>query len=301
MRFQEMMKKWREEGLRIRAVYLCMTALAVMLAVTLLLGIRHGRQVLTVQASLDPVEHEAVLALLRQEEILVVLLLTVVLLMLVSMLGLVLRPLREYIEQIQTREILTPKGSHELRYLAQAYNEAYLRGQKYNDHLLYQAEHDPLTGLFNRGAFDKLRQTHRDEQLGLMLIDVDRFKEVNDTWGHDTGDQVLKKVADLLSRNFRTTDYPCRVGGDEFVVICTGVTPQAKEVLRRKVLLVGDQLRAANDGVPSVTISVGVAFSAQCGPEDDVYRLADAALYEVKARGRDGVAFYGDAAPVNGG
>ena len=279
-------------AVRARTLYLIITALACAAALLLLATIPQTERLLA--GGLDSEESAALAALCRRQEALAVLLAGAALLTSLSTAALILFPLNEYIARIRAYETLPLRGAKELRYLAQAYNSMFAANQRHSDHLLYQAEHDPLTGLFNRGAFDDLRRAHQREHIGLMLIDVDNFKRVNDDYGHDTGDRVLKKTADLLSHSFRATDYPCRIGGDEFSVIITDISPSVKGVVQRKIRQVGEGLSRTEDGLPPVTLSVGVAFSDQCGPDQDLYKLADAALYRVKARGRNGCAFYGD-------
>ena len=297
MKLLEGIKRLRERGLRVHRVQFCMLASAAVLGAGLLYTIRVGRRTLLSGREPDPAEVERLLALMDRQEALTIALLAVGLLMFLVVLFLAVLPLEHYIDRMKAGQTLRPMGGQETRYLANAYNAAYQESKKHNDHLIYQAEHDPLTKLYNRRAFDQIRAAHENERVGLMLIDVDRFKEVNDTWGHGTGDRVLQKIAEVLSGSFRATDYPCRIGGDEFAVVCTGVTPTAKEVLRRKVREAAAKLRDTSDGLPAVTLSVGVAFGEQIAPGEDLYRMADAALYQVKAAGRDGCGFYGETYP----
>lgn len=90
----------------------------------------------------------------------------------------------------------------------------------------HQAEHDAMTELLNRRSFEKLLKIHEEgnSSYALILVDVDTFKSVNDTYGHDMGDHILKKVAENLRKAFRSIDYVCRIGGDEFAVIMVEMT-----------------------------------------------------------------------------
>ncbi|MCM1187976.1 MAG: GGDEF domain-containing protein [bacterium] len=206
---------------------------------------------------------------------------------------LVIRPLKIYIENIEGQEKLHVSGSYEFKYLALTYNNIYELNATNKAMLNYRAEHDPLTGIMNRGAFENLRHFLRSKQspIALMIIDVDNFKQVNDGYGHETGDRTLKKVAKLLEESFRSTDYPARIGGDEFAVIIPDATREMTEALRDKVKCMNDALMNPEDGLPRVSLSVGVAFS-ECGFEDTLYKKADSALYQVKADGKCGCAFY---------
>ena len=212
----------------------------------------------------------------------------------VTVMNLVMWPMNAFVNCIRHYQPLPMIGAYELRYLARAYNIMYNENQKTSAHLRHKAEHDPLTSLYNRGTFDRLREEYANLPIALMLIDVDLFKTINDTHGHETGDDVLKKVARLLDQNFRETDFPCRVGGDEFAVIMTDASSDMKELVREKILRISEALQDTSDGVPSVTLSVGVAFNDRDGGTEDIYKDADRALYVVKTHGRNGVEFYGE-------
>ena len=124
-----------------------------------------------------------------------------------------------------------------------------------------------------------------------MILDVDKFKQVNDQYGHEMGDAVLKKVAKLLEENFRATDHPARIGGDEFAVILTDATEEMKPVIEEKVQNINNRLLNPENDLPKVSLSVGIAFSAN-GFGDDLYKKADSALYVTKENGRCGYTFY---------
>ncbi|MCP5029248.1 MAG: diguanylate cyclase [Actinomycetia bacterium] len=160
----------------------------------------------------------------------------------------------------------------------------------HNEELRYRAEHDTLTGLINRRSLDaELRTALADNwpAVGTVFVDVDEFKRVNDRHGHDVGDVVLQVITQRISRVVRGADRLGRFGGDEFVVLCHGVTG-AEDVLavgRRIVESVSREPIHVGDLVLSVTVSVGAA--AASGPVDPrgLLRLADHAMYESKGRG----------------
>lgn len=206
---------------------------------------------------------------------------------------LIIKPLRIYVNCIKEEKMMEITGSYEFKYLALTYNDIFEIKNANEAMLRYQAEHDPLTGIVNRGGFEQLKNMFRVKggALGLLIIDVDKFKLVNDGYGHEVGDQVLKKVAGLLKDGFRATDYPARIGGDEFAVILTGMTEDMSAVVARKIKEINERLLHPDDGLPQVSLSVGGAFSEK-GFTDDLYKMADAALYEVKENGRCGCRFY---------
>lgn len=159
--------------------------------------------------------------------------------------------------------------------------------------LRHRAEHDPLTGLINRGAFEKAREFFRinPRPLALLIIDIDNFKQVNDSYGHEIGDLVLKRVAGVINDSFRSNDYPARIGGDEFAVIVTDITEDLKPTILNKIAAMSEALSFPSDNLPAVTLSIGGAFSSH-GFADDLYNKADSALYSVKENGRNGCKFY---------
>ncbi len=158
------------------------------------------------------------------------------------------------------------------------------------------ARNDPLTGLPNRRQFDErlgeamARARRSGAPLALLFLDIDRFKSINDSFGHAAGDAVLKEFAHRLKDNVRTTDAVARLAGDEFVVILEGIhnAAEAEQVTHKIVLATRDAFLI--DGRPlRVTTSVGVAvFEGDATPADELMARADAALYDAKNAGRDG-------------
>ena len=109
-------------------------------------------------------------------------------------------------------------GSYEFRYLAKTYNKMYEAFKQSIENLNYEASHDSLTGVYNRAGYDVVKQSLDLKSTAVLIIDADNFKKINDMYGHLVGDQVLKKIEDALRAAFRSEDYICRVGGDEFWV-----------------------------------------------------------------------------------
>lgn len=206
---------------------------------------------------------------------------------------LVLHPLEGSISAIQEEKIIPLCKSYEINYLAATYNLVYEQNATTRLHLKNKAERDELTGLLNRAAFNDLVDFYKNasEGLAFLMIDVDNFKTVNDTYGHEIGDLALKKVASLLSECFRANDFPVRYGGDEFAVIMTELTRGQKGVIERKLQYINETLQKEDTTeIPKLSVSVGVAFSNR-GFGDDLFKRADDALYKTKQNGRCGYSF----------
>lgn len=158
---------------------------------------------------------------------------------------------------------------------------------------------DPLTALANRKAFDDdLADTitiarSRSEPLTLLLADIDHFKKVNDTYGHLTGDQVLRRVAVAVQQNVKGKDIAARYGGEEFAIILPGTMLSAGIVvadgIRRGVMDETTMKRATAGRVGRVTISIGVAMLRQDDSPQSLLERADALLYAAKRGGRNRV------------
>ena len=179
-----------------------------------------------------------------------------------------------------------------------------LRQKRYADSLREKVQQsielalfDPLTGLNNRRFMENHLATMLDNArarrapLTLMILDIDHFKHVNDTYGHDCGDEVLKGFADRLRGIIRGGDLLCRLGGEEFVIVMPGVNVQAATRIAERARLAIQQEQFVIDGsgraIP-VTVSIGLAERAN-DDAGSLYRRADKALYRAKAEGRNRV------------
>lgn len=156
--------------------------------------------------------------------------------------------------------------------------------------LAIQATHDALTGLYNRRYFDSrikeeiARAARNEKPLAVLLCDLDRFKAINDTLGHQFGDEVLKRVAEAVQGATRATDLAFRWGGDEIVVLFSGPNRDgiliAAERIRKSIL------RLRTDELPDLDVSIGVAIYPEHGTQPDtLLRMADRALYIAKKGG----------------
>ena len=206
----------------------------------------------------------------------------------------IVHPLMTYNNDIKKDTQLSVRGAYELQTLAKTYNQLFEENEERQLLIKHQAEHDPLTDLLNRGSFDRILNLYEKENnsFALILIDVDTFKSVNDTYGHAMGDAILKRVSQLLLTTFRTIDYVCRIGGDEFAIIMVEMTSDLSYTISEKVTEINRQLAIPEGNAPAVSISVGVAFTDRENPGKSLFTDADSALYYTKEHGRCGYTFY---------
>lgn len=201
----------------------------------------------------------------------------------------------------------------ELLYLVEANAAAMAESRKLNERLQgarlaaeTQAQSDSLTGLHNRRAFDRslARSLARGDAFTLAHLDLDFFKQVNDTLGHAAGDQVLTEVARILLEVTRANDVVARVGGDEFVLILDGLTDEARlsSIGERLIRRLEEPIRC-DGGTARISGSIGFAASTEySAPEADrMMQDADRALYASKARGRACFSFHRAGEPAPGG
>jgi diguanylate cyclase (GGDEF)-like protein len=201
-------------------------------------------------------------------------------------------PLDRMVQNIREQKAIPPEGPEELRRVAGTYNAVMQENRDVREKLSHEASHDALTGLFNRSAYELLLESADKEHMALLVVDVDRFKQINDTYGHDIGDRVLRRVAEILQSSFRSVDIICRIGGDEFVVIMTRVNSGMRQLVSNKIARANGLLQHPEDDLPPVSLSVGVAFSDRKNPKGDFFKDADTAAYSIKRAGGAGCAFF---------
>jgi len=212
--------------------------------------------------------------------------------------NLIVRPLRQL--SITAMQLTAPQAESQLLNVqawyrdAAAIRRALLTGvrllQQTLGRLHQEAQSDALTGLANRRAMttflDLLTQT--EQTYAVLALDIDHFKRVNDVFGHDVGDLVLKHVADILKINSRSSDLVCRSGGEEFIVIMPDSPIAIAETIAQRI-----RENVATSQTPAVgrlTLSVGVAcMDDQTPTADAVLKLADERLYRAKQQGRNRV------------
>ena len=164
-----------------------------------------------------------------------------------------------------------------------------------------EAKHDKLTGIYNRNFFDSVmeyetsRAKRYKEHLTIIVVDIDHFSNYNNTYGHHVGDEVLKRVAQLMDENTRETDIVARWGGEEFVIILPSIDLAGGVRVAEKIRkIIETDKKLADNNIPNVTISAGVAsfFEHKCDNEYELFERADEALMQLaKKRGRNRVEF----------
>lgn len=203
----------------------------------------------------------------------------------------------EAMEQLSTLASSVSEGNADANVRSRLLDENGQLKQRIQD-LVLRGSNDALTGVCNRGHFDEqysLAAAHATEHrqpLGLLFIDADHFKKINDEYGHPAGDLVLKRIASVLTATVRDRDLVARYGGEEFVILLGTPSPAALESLAERVRAAIEAERIAVDGggVVRVTISVGGALGIPpYSPETpgELLVAADAALYEAKNAGRN--------------
>jgi diguanylate cyclase (GGDEF)-like protein len=167
--------------------------------------------------------------------------------------------------------------------------------EQQNNELREKSIRDLLTGLYNRRFFEELlgkefsRVKRTGQPIGLLFLDIDHFKRLNDTHGHQFGDRVLSTVAQCIERASRDSDVVARFGGEEFVVLLTNATTGSPEIVAERIRSSVESLELEQNGVRApVTISIGAASSQE--PDDSPQALigrADEMLHQSKKSGRN--------------
>lgn len=166
--------------------------------------------------------------------------------------------------------------------------------ERKNDRLEEIAYYDPLTGLLNRRSMDKylraaLNKATQEKPFCLLMVDIDDFKKVNDTYGHDFGDRVLKAVSTLISENVRETDYICRWGGEEFLILLRTSMEYAKQIAEYIRCSVEEE-KVCNDAVQiHISITIGIAQYYVGATVQALIQEADERLYYGKRHGKNQV------------
>jgi len=166
--------------------------------------------------------------------------------------------------------------------------------KQHNDNLKQLSTTDQLTKLYNRKYFDETieremqRASRYETSLSIIIIDIDFFKKVNDTYGHMAGDHILSTFASLIKENIRSTDMAFRYGGEEFVLLLPNTTVQDAKLLARKLRTVVNGYNFENP--KSITCSFGISQYKPTETKESFFKKADDALYFVKNNGRNNIA-----------
>lgn len=207
----------------------------------------------------------------------------------------VISPLIKAIPRIKQEKPLPVRGAYEYKYLAKTYNKMFDANQAQKRKLTHAATHDALTGVFNRAGYDKIISSIYNDNYAVLMIDIDNFKSINDTYGHTEGDRALNAVVSEIKKIFRVDDNICRIGGDEFVVFMYHITNRAetKTMIRNKIHIINESLKKL-EGYATVSISAGAAFAHDDEDPEEVVKNADVALYDVKEHGKHDCRFFED-------
>lgn len=203
----------------------------------------------------------------------------------------VLKPIENAVKALSEGHDVRIKGIKEYRVFGETYNKIRAERNLHEEKLIYLAEHDRLTGLFNRSGYDKVYNNISLDGTIFALVDVDKFKEVNDRYGHATGDKVLKQVSKLLMDTFKgEREYIFRIGGDEFAVIA--------EKDEENIDTFIDKCRKLNETLSNtkkeakISLSIGIAIGNDFDTTDTLFKKADKAMYVTKENGRAGLSVY---------
>ncbi|CNL04040.1 cell signaling regulator [Yersinia enterocolitica] len=161
--------------------------------------------------------------------------------------------------------------------------------QKKIGKLKFEAQTDPMTGLYNRRGLATTLEpiAQLGQSFSVIALDIDHFKLINDTYGHDVGDEVIKRLATQIRDSSRDTDILCRSGGEEFLMLLPGTTLDVAIQVANRLRHNVEMMEIAN--ILPITISLGVAYWSGEGMPEDALKLADEALYRAKQRGRNRV------------
>jgi len=199
-----------------------------------------------------------------------------------------------------TRRLVIKDSQSEPKYLIAVIEDVTER-KKAEQRIAFLAHHDALTGLANRVALAQkideaaARQRRRNEPFTVLLLDLDRFKQVNDTLGHPAGDTLLIEVATRLKSLLRETDVLARLGGDEFALIQAGEPNQreAARALAERIIATLAKPFAIDSADINIGTSIGIALAPEQGAgSDSLLKMADLALYRAKSAGRNGYCFF---------
>ncbi len=197
-----------------------------------------------------------------------------------------IHPVLKAVDRIKDDKPIPEMGANEFRYLAQAYNKMYSTYRNSLERLNFKASHDELTGAYNRSGYDLLLSSIDMTNTYMMLFDVDNFKNINDTYGHETGDKVLIKLVEVIRQAFRDDDHICRVGGDEFVVFMVHSGKMQHRLVEAKISQINAALENTEDGLPPISVSVGIVHGSQATDIENLFEKTDAAMYESKRKGK---------------
>lgn len=201
-------------------------------------------------------------------------------------------PVVKSVQKVKDDDPLPITGATEFRYLAAAYNKMHEAMKEDISMLNFRASHDKLTGVYNRAGYEIISTSLDLTTTTMLLVDVDNFKSINDQYSHPVGDKVLQKLAKTLTEVFRSKDFVCRIGGDEFVVFLLNTDNSCENEVKNKIDSINLMLSDGSDDLPPISISVGCVIGEEDSDAQRMMKHADIALYKVKDNGKKGCCVY---------
>ncbi len=203
-----------------------------------------------------------------------------------------LRPIQDAVGHLNNDENVEIKSVKEYRFLAWTYNQIREQNRHHKESLLYQAEHDKLTGLLNRTGYDDVYQKISLDHTLFILLDIDKFKDVNDEYGHAAGDKVLKRVSDTMIFYFHgDSTHVFRIGGDEFAIITENSSEEMVNETASRCAQMNKELKGGSKQL-QISLSIGIALGNALDTTDTLFKKADLALYHTKNSGRGRVTVF---------
>lgn len=202
----------------------------------------------------------------------------------------------DFINKPPVPEVVRARIHHAMEVIGQLKNSVD-EGKHYRE----EATLDKATGLLNKVSFEQEAEASLEnapiEQKALLVIDIDNFKTINDSYGHIQGDEVIKTVANVLIENFRRTDYLGRFGGDEFVVLINSLTNQTMAKRKAEDIIKAVNLQCTKSLHMAASLSIGIAYSEENEKFENLFSRADQALYQAKNTGKGKSVVFGEHVP----
>lgn len=203
--------------------------------------------------------------------------------------------LGKYIRAMSENRYVEESGTQELKYLGRVFNSGLALQNERQEELRLEAEVDTLTRAASRRATESFMQKKLQQKElsgAFVFVDADNFKAVNDTYGHNIGDALLKQLVQEMMKTFGVKDFIGRIGGDEFAVWLEGVTPENVKAICSKIDGIQAKCLLPDGEEIAVCVSAGLTFCKAGDSYDAVLKRADAALYQKKRSGKRGCAVY---------
>ena len=205
----------------------------------------------------------------------------------------IINPMNTTIKALLNNEKVDIHSNREFNYMAETYNHIREQNEHIKEKLVYEAEHDKLTGLYNRTGYDTLYRRMRLEKTIYVLLDIDKFKDYNDTLGHEVGDKVLVRTANVLNRFFNDENsFVFRLGGDEFAVLIENIPMDKVDEIAATCVEMNKELAKKQRAFPGITLSIGIACGEENDTTDTLFKKADIALYRSKHNGKGHICIY---------